>query len=91
MQTATPTIVSHVPTYLVEFYLPGHDRAWLEELLNKFQNQGDVRYLGSLYVPGDESCFCRFDARDAESVREASARVGVPFARIVAFTELGIS
>jgi hypothetical protein len=75
----------------VELYLPGRDRAWLEELLDRLQQQRGVRYLGSLYVPVDESCFCRFEAKDAESVREANVRAGMPFARIVAFTELGIA
>ena len=79
-----------MPTYLVERYLPGRDRAWLEAALARLpKNTRGVAYLGSLYVPSDESCFCRFEAADAESVRDANEHARVPFARIVAATELG--
>ena len=76
-------------TYLVERYLPGRDRAWLEEALARIpRDDADVSYLGSLYVPSDESCFCRFTAPDAESVRRLNELAGVPFARVVAVIEL---
>ena len=81
-----------MPTYLVERYLPGHDRDWLEAALARLPKEmGGVAYLGSLYVASDESCFCRFEAADAESVREANELARVPFARIVEATELGIT
>jgi hypothetical protein len=81
-----------MPTYLVERYLPGRDRDWLEAALARLPRQTlGVAYLGSLYVPSDESCFCRFEAADAESVREANELARVPFARIVEATELGIA
>ncbi len=76
-------------TYLVERYLPGRDRAWLVEALAQLpRDDADVSYLGSLYVPSDESCFCRFSAPDADSVRRVNELAGVPFARIVAAVEL---
>jgi hypothetical protein len=79
-----------MPTYLVERYLPGRHRAWLEAALARLPgNEHGVAYLGSLYVPSDESCFCRFEASDAESVRDANELARVPFARIFAVTELG--
>jgi Nickel responsive protein SCO4226-like len=81
-----------MPTYLVERYLPGRDRDWLEAALARLPKQtSGVAYLGSLYVPSDESCFCRFEAADAESVQEANELARVPFARIVEATELGIT
>ena len=81
-----------MPTYLVERYLPGRDRDWLEAALARLPKEtGGVAYLGSLYVASDESCFCRFEAADAESVREANELARVPFARIVEATELGIA
>jgi hypothetical protein len=71
-------------TYLVERYFPGHDRAWLEQALERLPgNDAEVSYLGSLYVPADESCFCRFGAPSSESVRRVNELAGVPFARIV--------
>jgi hypothetical protein len=80
-----------MPTYLVERYLPGRDRAWLETALAGLtRGRQDVRYLGSTYVPTDESCFCRFEAATVDDVSDANAVAGVPFARIVATEEIGI-
>ena len=78
-----------MPTYLVERYLPGHDRAWLEAALARFPDRGGVRYLGSLYVPTDEACLCRFQAEDAQRVRDANVLADLPVRRIVAVIELG--
>jgi hypothetical protein len=79
-----------MPTYLVERYLPGRDRAWLEAALARLpRERHGVAYLGSTYVPSDDSCFCRFEAETAEDVRDANEVAGVPFARIVAATEVG--
>ena len=76
-------------TYLVERYLPGRDRMWLEQALARLpEGDVDVSYLGSLYVPSDESCFCRFSAAGAENVRRVNELAGVPFARVVAVIEL---
>ena len=76
-------------TFLVERYLPGRDRAWLEEALARLpSDDAEVSYLGSLYVPSDESCFCRFSAPGAVDVRRVNELAGVPFARIVAVIEL---
>lgn len=79
-----------MPTYLVERYLPGHDRVWLETALARLSEGRAVAYLGSTYVPSDDSCFCRFEAETADDVRDANEVAGVPFARIVAAEELGV-
>jgi Nickel responsive protein SCO4226-like len=84
-------IVNAMPTYLVERYLPGRDREWLEAALARIPRQRDgVKYLGSTYVPSDDSCFSRFEAETADDVRDANEVAGVPFARIVAATELRV-
>ena len=76
-------------TYLVERYLPGRDRAWLEDALARLPLEQDgVLYLGSMYIAEDESCLCRFEAPDAEDVRLVNELARVPFARITAATEL---
>ena len=81
-----------MPTYLVERYLPGRDRAWLEAALARLpKDRRGVAYLGSTYVPSDESCFCRFKAASAENVRDANEIAGVPFARIVMATEFTVT
>jgi hypothetical protein len=78
-----------MPTYLVERYLPGSDRASIETTLARLpRNDAEVAYLGSLYVPSDESCFCRFSAPGAENVRRVNELAQVPFARIVTVIEL---
>jgi hypothetical protein len=84
-------IVVAMPTYLVERYLPGRDRAWLEAALARLpKDRGGVAYLGSTYVPEDDSCFCRFEADTADDVRDANEMARVPLARIVATHEIGI-
>jgi hypothetical protein len=81
-----------MPTYLVERYLPGLDRAWLESALARIpRDRREVTYLGSTYVPSDDSCLCRFEAEKADDVRDANEVAGVPFARIVVAEELGVS
>jgi hypothetical protein len=78
-----------MPTYLVERYLPGRDRAWLEAALARLPKDGSgVTYLGSTYVPAEDSCFCRFEAADAQDVRFANELARVPFARISVATEI---
>jgi len=81
-----------MPTYLVERYLPGCDRAWIESALARLPGRRHgVIYLGSTYVPSDESCFCRFEAETVDDVRDANAVARVPFARIVPAEEIGIA
>jgi hypothetical protein len=82
------TTIGLMPTYLVERYLPGHDRAWLEAALARLRDGDGVTYLGSLYVPTDEACLCRFQADDAQRVRDANVLANLPFARIVAVIDL---
>jgi len=80
-----------MPTYLVERYLPGRDRAWLEAALARLPiSRRGVVYLGSTYVPADDSCFSRFEAESAADVRDANEIAGVPFARVVATAEIGV-
>jgi hypothetical protein len=75
----------------VERYLPGRDRVWLEAAITRLRRQRRrAAHLGSTYVPTDDSCFCRFEAKTAEDVRDANEIAGVPFARIVAAEEIGI-
>ena len=80
-----------MPTYLVERYLPGRDRAWLEAALARLpQDRSGVTYLGSTYVPAEDSCFCRFEATDAEDLRLVNEAAQVPFSRISATAEIPI-
>ena len=81
-----------MPTYLVERYLPGRNRAWLEAALARLRRQRRrAEHLGSTYVPEDDSCFCRFEAETADDVRDANEIAGVPFARIVPAEEIAVA
>ncbi len=78
-----------MPTYLVERYLPGRDRAWLEAALARLpKDRSGVIYLGSTYVPEEDSCFCRFEASDAQHVRFVNELARVPVSRISVATEI---
>ena len=80
-----------MPTYLVERYLPGRDRTWLEAAVARLRKQRErAAHLGSTYVPSDDACFCRFEAETADDVRDANEIAGFPFARIVPAEEIGI-
>jgi hypothetical protein len=78
--------------YVVERYLPGVAPKELASMLERLaraarevREEGeDVLYLGSTIVPGDEACFCQFEAPSEQAVAEANRRAGMPFDRIVA-------
>lgn len=46
-----------------------------------------VRYIRSIFVPGDEMCLYLFEAPSAEAVREASEGAGIVPERIVEAVE----
>ena len=77
--------------FLVEFYLSrtdraatqaGADRACLaaEELTRRGT---PVRYLSSIFVPEDETCFHLFEATSAAAVREVAQRAELSFERVL--------
>lgn len=84
---------------MVERYLPGVDYDAFAEAVRRaasaaaeMTEQGvPVRYLGSTFVPHEESCFCRFEGRDVEAVQEANRRAALPFWRVIGahFIEVG--
>lgn len=72
-------------TYLAELYLPDRGegaraplaaraKAAAEELS---RNGIGVRYVRSVFIPEDETCFCFFEAASAEYVREALVRAAL--------------
>jgi hypothetical protein len=48
----------------------------------------DVRFLGSLLVPADETAFCRFAASSAADVERAGVLAQLPFDRVLESIEL---
>jgi hypothetical protein len=83
--------VSGVNEYMVERYLPGVTVCQLDDASARLAAAAreltargvEVRYLGSTFIPEEESCFCRFEAADANDVRRACEQAGVALARIV--------
>jgi hypothetical protein len=80
-----------VRKYLVERYLPGATAAQLDDAGRRLAAAArglvaegvEVQYLGSTFVPREESCFCRFEGATADDVRRACEQAGISFARIV--------
>ena len=76
--------------FLVELYVPrtdplaaesGAERARLaaEELTREGT---PVRYLRSIFVPEDETCFALYEAVTAEAVREVARRAALRFEHV---------
>jgi uncharacterized protein DUF4242 len=47
-----------------------------------------VRYLRSLFTPGDGRCCCLFEAADAAAVRQVNDAAKLPYTRIVEALDL---
>lgn len=82
--------------YLVERELPSIE---MEQLADAQQRailvgkqltaQGkEVRYIRSMFVPGEFKCLCLFEAPNSEHVREANELAQIPFTRIVEALDL---
>jgi hypothetical protein len=73
---------------LIEAYMPGGDLADLEDrarvAADAMGNEGHaVRYLRSVLVRADETCFHFFDAASEGVVAELARRAELPYERIV--------
>jgi hypothetical protein len=79
-------------SYLVERYLPGVSEAELRVALSRLEEacaelsaSGDpVRYVGSMFLPEEETCFCRLDGDSPGTAAKANEIAQLPFARITA-------
>ena len=77
--------VGPVATYLAELYVPDRGegaRAPLAARANaaaeELSREGvDVRYVRSVFVPEDQTCFCFFEAPSADSVRDVLVRAAL--------------
>lgn len=79
-----------VGLFLVERYLPVVDLddlfasvSFAARVCDERRRVGaTLRYLHSTYVPGDETCFCLFEAESAQDVNVLNADVGFRIDRI---------
>ena len=86
-----------MPEFLVELYVSRAEAAstgpcaeQARRAAQELSNQGtSVRYLRSIFVPEDETCFHLYNASSAAAVRAVASRAGLRFERISeAVTEL---
>jgi hypothetical protein len=69
-----------VTEYLIELYVGQADAAAIEREGERARSAAEeatrmgtpVHYLGSIFVPEDETCFLLFEAGSAEAVRETA-------------------
>jgi hypothetical protein len=81
-------------SYLVETYLPKLGERDCQEAADRAQRTSaelslegiPVRYVRSLFVPEDETCFYIFEAESREAVATASRLAGLGYVRIVPVT-----
>ena len=77
--------------YMVERRLPGFTAEHLRAAAGRARSTTElmtregtpIRYLRSTYLPGEEKCFCLFQAPSEEDVREANRRAELPVERVV--------
>lgn len=80
-----------MPVYAADRNLPGITMEQLAgaqkaaiQTSNRFTEEGrPVRYLRSMYVPGDDRCMCLFEADSADSVKAVNDAAGIPYSRVV--------
>jgi hypothetical protein len=79
-----------VAEFLVEVYVSQADSAAVERGAERARLAAEaliregipVRYLRSIFVPEDETCFFLFEAASADGVRVAARRAALPFERV---------
>jgi hypothetical protein len=77
--------------YLVELYVSGTDEAAVARgadrarlAAERLSDEGRlVRYVRSIFVPEDETCFYLYEAGSADTVRAAAERAELAFERII--------
>jgi Protein of unknown function (DUF4242) len=76
--------------FLVERYLPASGRVGLEAAVARLAqicadlSGPTLRYLQSVYLPGEDTCFCVFEATSAEAVLAVNSAANFPLDRITA-------
>ncbi|HKP18499.1 MAG TPA: nickel-binding protein [Gaiellaceae bacterium] len=79
-----------MPDFLVELYLSRTDLAAVERRAERARLAAEalsregtpVRYVGSIFMPEDETCFLLYEAGRAQDVEEAARRAAVPVERL---------
>ncbi len=85
-----------MPVYMVDRNLPGITKDQLAAAQKaaiatsqKFSQEGKkVRYIRSMFVPGESRCMCLFEAANPELVKEVNQEAQIPFTRVVPAEDL---
>ncbi len=76
-----------MPSFFVEIYAPGESDVSALAARARTAAGGEVRYIRSVFVPEDETCFHLFEGPSAEAVRKLSERARLEAARVVEAVE----
>jgi hypothetical protein len=87
--------VSEVSEFVLELYISRSDPDAVESEAERIRFAAEelsregtpVRFLRSIFVPDDETCFHLFQAASAEAVLEAAHRASLTYDRIARATE----
>jgi hypothetical protein len=85
-----------MPVFMADRELPGITLPQLADAQRaaiqtsqRFTAEGKpVRYLRSMYVPGEAHCMCLFEAGDMGTVEAVNREAGIPFTRVVEALDL---
>jgi hypothetical protein len=80
-----------VAEFLIELYIAGNDTETVEASTDRARRAAEelthegrrVRFVRSIFVPGDETCFYLYEAATAADVREAARRASLPVEDVV--------
>jgi Protein of unknown function (DUF4242) len=81
--------------FLLELYVSGSDGGAVAQRADRAglaaqrmrRNGASIRYLRSIFVPDDETCFLVYEANSANDVRRAARLAGLPIDHIVEMLE----
>lgn len=76
--------------YVVERRLPGIDRQGLANAQRAAMDVGErftrsgrpLRYIRSVFIPGEERSLCLFEAADSQTVTDGNREAGLPIDRV---------
>jgi hypothetical protein len=77
--------------YAAERYLPGVTADELLDAARRVRAAAaemtaagtPVAYLRSTFLPGDQACYCLFEAPSEQAVAQANDNAGIPYERII--------
>lgn len=79
-----------MPQYVVERHLPNFtgemvaaDAKRAKQTTAAMTREGTpVRYMRSIFIPGEDKCYCLFEGDSAATVRQANERADLPMENI---------